>query len=364
MTDESQLTSGLIYTAAPVVEINGEQNEMVQTLLVSMKMKEAEHSMASLELVFNNTASTEDQGADFAFEYDDMNLLSLGNEVKVFAGDENDPQEIFMGLITAIEFIASEESEPKIAVLAEDALQKARMARHTRSFRDNSFAEIVRTLASEMGATPVIDGLDDDAGPQTQLNETNLGFLSRILTGIDADFQMVGNELHASQMGDVRRTTHTLALGRQLSRVRAVADLAHQVTQVSMSGWDASDGAAFDAASSGNSVSGPGEGSTSSRILEQAMGERPEHLENMAAKDQQEAQTIADAVFDIKARDFVRVDATARGNPGIRVGSHVTLSGLGPRFENTYYVTGACHRYDLFEGYKTDFKAQSGYFGG
>jgi phage protein D len=58
------------------------------------------------------------------------------------------------------------------------------------------------------------------------------------------------------------------------------------------------------------------------------------------------------------------VEGKTEGNPSLRVGSHVTLRGLGPRFENTYYVTRACHRYDDRSGYKTEFEAQGSYFGG
>jgi phage protein D len=47
----------------------------------------------------------------------------------------------------------------------------------------------------------------------------------------------------------------------------------------------------------------------------------------------------------------------------VRVGTHVTLSGLGPRFSNTYYVTRCRHRYDLASGYETDFTAVSAFLG-
>jgi uncharacterized protein len=63
-------------------------------------------------------------------------------------------------------------------------------------------------------------------------------------------------------------------------------------------------------------------------------------------------------VFDQRARGFVRAEGTATGHPSIRVGTHLQLSGVSRRFENTYYVTSTHHRYDLQEGYKTDFKAE------
>ena len=66
----------------------------------------------------------------------------------------------------------------------------------------------------------------------------------------------------------------------------------------------------------------------------------------------------ADALFDSRARRFVRVEGTAEGNPALRVGTHLDLRGLSPRFDNTYYVTSACHRFDVQRGYETDFEAE------
>jgi hypothetical protein len=41
----------------------------------------------------------------------------------------------------------------------------------------------------------------------------------------------------------------------------------------------------------------------------------------------------------------------------------VNLSGLGGRFDNSYYVTGARHRYDLRRGYETEFEAECPFLG-
>ena len=42
----------------------------------------------------------------------------------------------------------------------------------------------------------------------------------------------------------------------------------------------------------------------------------------------------------------------------------VEITGVGPRFENSYFVTHAQHRFNRSSGYVTDFRAESAYFGG
>ena len=84
---------------------------------------------------------------------------------------------------------------------------------------------------------------------------------------------------------------------------------------------------------------------------------------NLAVATDGEARALADASFDRRARRFVSVEGLAEGNPALRVGTHVSLRGLSPRFDNTYYVVRASHRYDQTRGYETEFEAECAYLG-
>ena len=42
----------------------------------------------------------------------------------------------------------------------------------------------------------------------------------------------------------------------------------------------------------------------------------------------------------------------------MRVGSRVSLSGLGGIFDGTYYVSRVRHVYDVAEGYRTEFDVE------
>jgi uncharacterized protein len=196
-----------------------------------------------------------------------------------------------------------------------------------------------------------------------QLNESDLAFLRRLLQRYDGDLQVVGNELHLSPRQEVQRGTISLALHSQLRQARVMADLGHQATKLTVTGWDLFQGRRVSGTATGQSL-GPGSGQSGAQALQNALGERHHHLSHLATASNEEAQALADAAFDQQARRFVCVEGTAEGNPALRVGSHVSLSGLGPRFDNTYYVTYACHRWDIELGYETDFKAECAYWGG
>lgn len=361
MTDEAVLTRNPIYSTLPVVEIDGRTDEMVQTLLVAMEVTESEQGLSALEMRFDNSATIHSRGNAYAFEYGDNDQLSLGKSITVRAGDRRDPRELFQGTISGLEMIIAQQAQPLLVVLAEDALQKARLTRRTRLHGAGRVSDIAAAIAADLGLTPRISGLDQQVDDQLQLNQSDLAFLRQLVSRFDGQMRVAGNDLIASPRSDVRRNEFTLEIGSQLLSVRALADLSHQVHRVTYAGFDVPAGQEIQAESNGAADLGPGRGRTGAQWMTQAFGERSEHLSRACAHNQAEAQALVNAAYSERARKFVHAEAEAMGNPDIRVGSHVTFAGLGPRFDNTYFVTRTQHRFDLVNGYRTRFHAECAY---
>lgn len=358
---EQSVSQAAIYRARPTIRLAGEEDLRVSELLTGMKMEEAEGGMSALELRFSNWASTSDGGAEVAFGPDSK--LKLGARIEAYGGDEAQPRELFRGRITALEVDYRTGTAPELVVLAEDALMRSRMSRRSKTYTNMTPADIARQIASGLGLRPVIQGLDDPKATWAQLNESDLAFLRRLLLRFDADLQIVGDELHVSPRGDVQRGVLELAMHGQLARARVTADLADQVTEVSTRGWDAVNGSAVQAEISAGGHLGPGSGMTASSLLRDAFGERKEHYGHLAVATDAEARAVAQAAYDLRARRFLRVAGTAEGNPQLRVGTSVRLTGLGVQFDNTYYVVRVEHVYDDRQGYRTEFGAECAYLG-
>lgn len=357
---ERPISEEALYASRPTLRIDGQEQLRARELLIRMEASEREGGLSSLELRFTNVASVEDGGAELAFE--DERVLKLGSGIEVYSGDVASPQEIFRGVVTSIEAEFSNQGPPEIVVMAEDALQRARMTRRTKVHTAATIKKLSEDLAQSLGLTPVVTAYSDDIGTQVQLNESDLAFLRRLLRKYDGDVQVVGRELHVSPRVDVARGELTLGLYSQLARATLTADLAHQRTEVSVTGWDAARGERVSATSRGARLA-PGEGRTGATLLQEALGARAEHVGHLPVTTSDEAQAIADAVFDEAARRFVRVRGTAQGNPALRVGTRVRLEGVSARFDNVYYATSACHRFDMERGYETDFEAECAYLG-
>ena len=355
-------TADPIYCARPTVRFNGSVDERASELVLSMVMSEGEGGMRALELGLSNWASTVDGGADYAF--DDSSNVRLGGQIEVYGGEVDQPLELFRGRITGLEARLKVMGPPELIVYAEDALVSARMARRSRVFRDQSPADIARTVAGDLGLQPVITGLTSPVQTFAQMDETDLAFLRRLLARFDADLQVVGSQLQVSPRADVQRAQIRLRAVVDLHSVSVCADLAEQVTSVSVRGWDVTQGQAVKAEQRQGTNLGPGAGRLGSAVLSDAIGERPDNLGHLAVRSQSEAQALAEAAFDRRARRFVRATGVTEGNPNVRVGVHLRLEGLGTRFDNEYYVVSTRHMYDQAEGYRTEFVAECAYLGG
>jgi len=357
---ETPLSRTAVYNALPTVKVDGQENADLAMLLQSLELAEAEGGMSSLELRVSNWGSRSDGSAGFAWE--DGQVLYLGAEISVSLGDVNDPQEVFKGTVTGLEGIFEEGEAPELVVLAEDALQRARMARRTALYEDTTVARLVQDVAGRLSLTPQVTGLTDTIGTRVQLNESDLAFLRRVLAEYDADVQVVDRDLQVVPRSQVQRGTLDLELHSQLRSVRVLADLSQQVTKITTAGWDPAQGQRVTGSSTGANP-GPGSGRQGKEVLQAAIGARPEHVRDVAVMTRAEAQALADAAFDRRARRFVTLEGTAEGNPALRVGTQLRLSRISARWDNTYYVVRAWHRFDREKGYRTDFEAECAFIG-
>ncbi len=358
---EQPLTQNAVYTAIPTIQIDGQANDRVTAQLQSLEMREQESGMSTLEIRLSNFGSSSSGLADMVFE--DGAVVKLGAAIVAYAGDASSPTEIFRGKISGLEGKFPQNEPPELVVLAEDSLQAARMMRRTKNWDSTTIAEIAQEVASNCGLTAVLDGLDTNVGDWVQFNESDLHFLRTLLARYDVDVQVVGTELHGAPRRNAQRNQIAIDLNSQLKEVRVLADLAHQVSQITATGWDYNQGQAITVTSQSTSL-GPGTGRTGKDWLEQALAARSEQLGQFSNLNSLEAQALADSEFAQRARVFLVADGISEGNPNLRVGTYLQLNGLGPRFSNTYYTTATVHHFDTQSGYQTRFRAECAYMGG
>lgn len=350
------MTDLTAYVSTPRVSVGGSLNAAVGGDLVWMEVEEDIAGMCTLEARLL-TQGPADPPANY--RYLDRTALDFGTTLSVRMGPQGaDP--VFDGRVTAIGADYPGDSYATVTVKAEDALQELRLARRTRTFEDSTLADIAQTIAGDHGLTAQVDVDGPQRRVSSQVNLSDLAFLRSAAQADGAEVWLSGTTLHLQGRADRDAGETSLRYGGgDLLSFAVTADLAHQCTDVTVTGWSVSDKDAIAETGGEDSIRDElGDGTSGTAIIEAAFSERHERLvvaEPLASDD---ARSRAAAAYLDRARRFVTGTGTAAGRPEIRVGARVTLQGLGNLFNGTYRVVRTCHRFELVHGYETEFDVE------
>jgi phage protein D len=358
-------TQNAFYPSRPTIKLDGQRNAALGDALLSVFVEETMLGLSRCEAHIGNWGP-KNNSVDFLFF--DRQTIDFGKELAVEMGPPDAAREIFKGRITGLEAQYASQRDPEMTVLAEDRFQDLRMERRTRSFENMSDSDVISQIASQHGLTAQVDANGPTYRVLTQLNQSDLAFLRERAAAIDAELWMEDRTLHVqshtSRNGGTVDLTYSRE-GKNLLEFSVLADLAHQRTSVRVSGWDISSKDKFDEEATDSVVSGELNGDRGgSAILGEALAERKERIVSAVPLSQQEAQSMAKARYRERARSFLKGKGLADGNPLIRVGATLNITGLGQMFDGKYYVTLARHTFDSSYGYRTTFETSRPGIGG
>jgi phage protein D len=251
------------------------------------------------------------------------------------------------------------EKPHEFLVLAEDRLQDLRMTRRSRTFEDSSDADIFSQIAGDHGLQNEVDATGPTHRIIAQVNQSDLAFMRERACAVDAELWIEDNVLHVQSRGRRDMGSAIFTLGQNLLECRICADLAGQVSGLTVSGWDVAGKEAISHRADHQSLSSElGTDDGGSAILDSAIGKRDEQISHLLPTSTEEARSLAEAHYKRVARRFLVGDCLAQGDARIRVGAKLTLESVGPLFEGEYYVTKVCHMFDEQRGFETQFTVE------
>lgn len=355
------MTEELYFTSSPVFEIEGRVYGELARDIVHLQVEEGTGGLKTFRarLVAFGPA-TETGGETETLLYLDGRILDFGKRITVALGPPDAQRIIFEGYISALEVSFEEGETPEVIFHAEDRLMDLRMTRRMRTYEEMTDADIAEEIAAEHGLTPEINVQGPTYDLIQQWNMSDLAFLRERARLLQAEVWVEGDTLHFKTRDRRQGTTITLVRGNDLITVQAGADLAHQRTEVRVSGFDASERETIDESAGEDAVAAEiSGGRTGPSILRNAFGERISHRVREVCLNSTEAADWARAEMLRRARGFVTVRGITNGTPDMIVGSSLTLERMGEPFNGEgYYVTRVCHTYDLSRGHRTQFEAQ------
>jgi phage protein D len=349
----------LFSSKAPVFKIGGQVRGRLAHDVSSLEIEEATDGLKTMVLRLI-AAGPKGNAEEEQQLYLDGEVVDFGSEIEVSIGPSDDARIIFTGTISAIEASFNQGSDPQVTVYAEDRLMTLRMTRRIRTWENASDADIAGAIASANGLNSDTSASGPTYKVVQQWNQSDLAFLRERARLIQAEVWIENGSLCFKTRGSRTATSLTLVQGRDLLDVRVRADLAHQRTTVTTSGFDASERNAINESAGSEAIESEiAGGRTGPAVLRQAFGERVSYRVRETPVASNEASAWATAEMLRRCRAFVTALGTTDGTPDMVVGSKVTLDRVGAPFSGDgYYVVHVSHTYNRTNGYRTHFEAQ------
>lgn len=328
-------------SSAPRLRLNGEETESLNQSVVSLSISLPMHGMAHAELLLTNWGTPADS-TEPGFLFD---RLALGDELELLLGlGRQEP--VFLGEVTAIEETFGD-GAPQLILLAEDKLH--RLARKRRSAYREELApdDVASSLISEAGLRADVR-LSSVVDSFLQHNQSDLAYLMQLARRFGCHLRLQEEQVRMRPEED-DTAPEEYDLQRDVIKARLNADLNHQSRQCINRGWNPG----ADHSVEGESRTLSGNGRTAADILQSLSWEGDDVTPFPFATAQGLAEAQAQAQFEHHALRFVTGLVTLSGDPSLRPGRQLRLSGGSERFNGLYRVHDCQHLFSRTNGYET-----------
>ena len=260
-------------------------------------------------------------------------------EIKLGARHELTTTTLFRGDIVSLD-VEFGPGGVELLVRGLDRSHTLQRSRRTRTFQNQTASDIVEKILRKAGFDPRTDASGDPYDFIQQHNETDWDFIWRLAERIGFEFVLEDDMAHFRRQ-DSDATPVELEWPKTLHSFSPRVTAIQQVTEVTLAAHDPKAKQTIDV-----SASTPGQ---ITRIgidrdtIKSAFDGASVHIATEPVDSHAEAQALAQALLDKLANSYVAAEGVCDGNPRIRAGSTIDVTGVGQQFSGTYRVAAATH---------------------
>jgi phage protein D len=265
---------------------------------------------------------------------------------------------MFMGRITNLESSFFKDDTITITIMGQDlAYDYIKKAAPLRTFKEKSYSEVARTIATEAGLDVQVD---DTSKLQTQITknnkETYYRFLESRAKEVGFVFYIDRKTIYFVKPKDDKREVMKLERGKDIISFNPTLKNTGLLSEVEVRGHNPNDpntpfiGRAT-AGSERDQESGKKKGS---QVAGSQPGLRKRIVTNIVVNSVEHANAIALSILNQASDTFIEGNVETIGLPQIRPGTTIYLDKMGKRFTGKYFVKSATHTINE-SGYRTRF---------
>jgi phage protein D/phage baseplate assembly protein gpV len=296
-----------------------------------------------------------DEGGN-PFQTLDDSKFAIGAQIEVRLGATSDrqTQPLFEGEIVTVE-PAFEAGGASMVVRAYDLSHRMMRTRLQRTFMKMTISQIVSNICRENGFRADVTASRQRHEYIMQNNETDWEFVARLAQRIGYEFIVRGKTAsfkppQGSAPVDLRYPDDLHAFS---PRITAVA----QVKEVTVRGFDfVGKRAAVGNSSSAEQLT---EAGIKRKDVDTQFGAAKLEIAGQSVRTNEEAKALAHAQHNLLANAYLAAEGMCLGNPKIKAGAMLNITGVGRKYSGTYRVAKAEHVLTT-GGYVTRFANSAG----
>jgi len=290
--------------------------------------------------------------------------ISIGSVVELSAqlAKSENPVKLLVGEVTALEV---ELTQAGMHTIVRGLDKSHRLFRGTRvaTYAKMTASDIVKKVAGRAGVAVKAEASGPVLEHVTQDGVSDWEFLRRLATETGAVLSMTDDKLEfvkatpatEAPAGRASPRSNPLVLEPTLNLVSLRGTLTSngQVPTVEVRGWDPAQKRAVVAGKSATTLSAS---LTATPVSLAQKFDSPPYVASIPSITQQRVATAAAAsLSDHVAGGFAELEGVARGNPKLRAGTAVQLTGVGEAFAGRYVLSSTRHDFSAEQGYLTSF---------
>lgn len=296
---------------------------------------------------------------------DVLSLLKFGAEVEICMGygDARSTPTALRGVINNITTNFPEGGSPELTISGMDHAHMLTLGAVSRTWTRVPDSDAVHDIASynNLGSTAVQTTTTIQAQIE-QNNQNDWAFLQTLAVRNHFEFYVDEQKtLHFAPPNNKATAVLELVYGQGLLSFNSMANLAGQVSNVEIFGWNPNTKEPIIGRAGAGEESGRPTGKSGGETLNNFVRDpdkRPTLRLRQPVFTQAEADSRAKAVLNECAEEFVTGEGESIGLPEIRPDRNVQLSKLGTLFSRTYYIEQAKHTINASSGYRTRFNVK------
>jgi phage protein D len=285
----------------------------------------------------------------------DMKDFKPGDEIKVMMGMDK-PQDMVTGELTSMDVTFG--GDCVMELRGYDRLHRMRFGKKRRSFKDMKDSDIAAAIGKEAGLTPQTEDTGTVHSYIFQNEQSNFEFLLERARRIGYEMLVADKQFMFRKSQENKAAVLTMKYALDFDSFSVQLNTLTEGNEVEVRGWNVKDKKEITAkAADGSETTIMGGKESGYKITQSGFGDAKIAVTGELVADQAEAGNIAKAKYNSLLKNFIKGEGSCSGNPLIRAGAAIELTGLGERFSGVYYVVSTVHSINE-DGYKTIFKVK------